>query len=90
MSRTAAPRSVPAAYGSSNTSAPNTPDVNPDGHSTQAAVQETRYHATRIGAPEYLSALEDGAKEPGSAVLPAISREFGKSVDWLLIGEEKE
>lgn len=32
----------------------------------------------------YLSALERGEKEPGAAVLLAISRAFGKSVDWLL------
>ena len=35
----------------------------------------------------YLSALERGEKEPGAAVLLAISREFGKSVDWLLTGQ---
>ena len=35
----------------------------------------------------YLSALENGEKEPGSAVLLAIRQEFGKSVDWLLTGE---
>jgi transcriptional regulator with XRE-family HTH domain len=34
----------------------------------------------------YLSALERGEKEPGAAVLLAISQEFGKSVDWLLTG----
>ena len=37
----------------------------------------------------YLSALERGEKEPGAAVLLAISRAFGKSVDWLLTGESK-
>jgi len=36
------------------------------------------------------SALEHGAKEPGTSVLLAISREFGKSVDWLLTGEGKK
>jgi transcriptional regulator with XRE-family HTH domain len=47
--------------------------------------------ARRIGVTQsYLSALERGEKEPGSAVLLAISREFGKSVDWLLTGEEKK
>ena len=41
----------------------------------------------RIGVTQsYLSALEHGEKEPGSAVLLAISKEFGKSVDWLLTG----
>ncbi len=47
--------------------------------------------AKRIGvAQSYLSALERGEKEPGAAVLLAISREFGKSVDWLLTGDEKK
>jgi transcriptional regulator with XRE-family HTH domain len=46
--------------------------------------------ARRIGvAQSYLSALERGEKEPGPAILLAIKREFGKSVDWLLTGEEK-
>jgi transcriptional regulator with XRE-family HTH domain len=44
--------------------------------------------AKRVGVTQgYLSALERGAKEPGAAVLLAMSREFGKSVDWLLTGE---
>jgi transcriptional regulator with XRE-family HTH domain len=44
--------------------------------------------ANRIGVTQsYLSALEHGEKEPGSAVLLAISKEFGKSVDWLLTGQ---
>jgi transcriptional regulator with XRE-family HTH domain len=44
--------------------------------------------ARRIGVTQsYLSALEHGEKEPGSAVLLAISKEFGKSVDWLLTGQ---
>jgi transcriptional regulator with XRE-family HTH domain len=43
--------------------------------------------ARRIGvAQSHLSALEHGQKEPGAAVLLAISREFGKSVDWILTG----
>jgi transcriptional regulator with XRE-family HTH domain len=47
--------------------------------------------ASRIGvAQSHLSALEHGQREPGAAVLLAISREFGKSVDWLLTGEEKK
>ena len=37
-------------------------------------------------AQSYLSALERGEKEPGAAVLLAISQEFEKSVDWLLTG----
>jgi transcriptional regulator with XRE-family HTH domain len=44
--------------------------------------------ARRIGITQgHLSALERGEKEPGAAVLLAISREFGKSVDWLLTGQ---
>ena len=44
--------------------------------------------AQRIGVTQgHLSALERGAKEAGAAVLLAISREFGKTVDWLLTGE---
>jgi len=44
--------------------------------------------ARRLGvAQSYLSALERGEKEPGAAVLLAISREVGKSVDWLLTGQ---
>ncbi len=47
--------------------------------------------ARKIGITQsYLSALERGLKEPGAAILLAISREFGKSVDWLLTGEEKK
>lgn len=46
--------------------------------------------AQRIGVTQsYLSALEHGEKEPGSAVLMAISKEFEKSVDWLLTGQTK-
>ena len=45
--------------------------------------------ARRIGVTQsYLSALEHGEKEPGSAVLLAISKEFNKSVDWLLTGQK--
>ena len=44
--------------------------------------------AHRIGVTQsYLSALEHGEKEPGAAVLLAISKEFGRSVDWLLTGQ---
>ena len=47
--------------------------------------------ASRIGVTQgYLSLLERGGVEAGAAVLLAISREFGKSVDWLLTGEEKK
>lgn len=44
--------------------------------------------ARRIGITQgHLSALERGEKEPGARILLAISREFGKSVDWLLTGQ---
>jgi transcriptional regulator with XRE-family HTH domain len=46
--------------------------------------------AGRVGLSQgHLSAIERGDKEPGAAVLLAINRQFGKSVDWLLTGEEK-
>jgi transcriptional regulator with XRE-family HTH domain len=47
--------------------------------------------ARRIGVSQgYFSLLERGEVEGGAVVLLAISREFGKSVDWLLTGEEKK
>jgi transcriptional regulator with XRE-family HTH domain len=47
--------------------------------------------ARKIGiAQSHLSALEHGTREPGAAVLLAISRAFGKSTDWILAGEEKK
>jgi hypothetical protein len=36
----------------------------------------------------YLSAVEHGRTEAGAEVLLAISREFGKSLEWLLTGEK--
>jgi transcriptional regulator with XRE-family HTH domain len=48
-----------------------------------------REFARRISVSQgYLSSLENGEKEPCAGVLLAISREFGKSVDWLLTGED--
>jgi len=47
--------------------------------------------ARRIGVTQsYMSALEHGEKEPGAGVLLAISKEFEKSVDWLLTGQTGE
>jgi transcriptional regulator with XRE-family HTH domain len=47
--------------------------------------------AHRIGVTQgFLSEVERGQKEPGAAVLLAIGREFGKSVDWLLTGIENK
>lgn len=43
--------------------------------------------ASRIGVSQsYLSAVEHGRNEAGAEVLLAISREFGKSIEWLLTG----
>jgi len=45
--------------------------------------------AQRIGVSQgYLSTVEHGQGEIGAEVLLAISREFGKSLEWLLMGEE--
>jgi transcriptional regulator with XRE-family HTH domain len=45
--------------------------------------------ARRIGVSQgYLSSIERGKQEIGAAVLLRISREFGKSIEWLLTGEE--
>jgi transcriptional regulator with XRE-family HTH domain len=47
--------------------------------------------AARIGVSQgYLSVLESGGKEPGAAVLLAIRKEFGMSIDWLLTGETQK
>jgi len=53
-------------------------------------IQEEEF-ARRIGvAQSHLSTLEHGEREPGSSALLAISREFGKTVDWLLTGEARK
>jgi transcriptional regulator with XRE-family HTH domain len=45
--------------------------------------------AERIGISQsYLSTVEHGHVEAGAEVLLAISREFGKSIEWLLTGEQ--
>ena len=47
--------------------------------------------AHRIGVTQgHLSVLERGEAQAGADVLLAISREFGKSIEWLLTGEEKK
>jgi transcriptional regulator with XRE-family HTH domain len=44
--------------------------------------------AKRIGLSQgHLSYIERGAKEIGAEILLRISREFGKSIEWLLTGE---
>jgi len=45
--------------------------------------------ASRIGLSQgYLSTIEHGEGEIGAEVLLAISREFDRSLEWLLTGEE--
>jgi transcriptional regulator with XRE-family HTH domain len=45
--------------------------------------------ADRIGVSQgYLSTVERGQGEVGAEVLLSISREFDKSIEWLLTGEE--
>jgi transcriptional regulator with XRE-family HTH domain len=45
--------------------------------------------ARRIGVSQgYLSTIEHGQGEMGAEVLLTISREFDKSMEWLLTGEE--
>jgi transcriptional regulator with XRE-family HTH domain len=45
--------------------------------------------ASRISVSQsYLSAVEHGRNEVGAEVLLAISREFGKSLEWLLTSVE--
>ena len=45
--------------------------------------------SNRIGVSQsFLSAVERGRNEMGAEVLLAISREFNKSIEWLLTGEE--
>ena len=44
--------------------------------------------ARRIGVSQsYLSAVELGKGEIGAQVLLSMSREFGKSIEWLLTGK---
>lgn len=45
--------------------------------------------ALRIGISQsHLSTLEHGDAEPGAEIMLRISREFGKSIEWLLTGTE--
>jgi transcriptional regulator with XRE-family HTH domain len=45
--------------------------------------------AHRIGVSQgYLSNVEHGQGEIGVEVLLSISREFGRSIEWLLTGQE--
>jgi transcriptional regulator with XRE-family HTH domain len=45
--------------------------------------------AQRIGISQgYVSSMERGEKEVGIEILLKISREYGKSLEWLLLGTE--
>lgn len=45
--------------------------------------------AEQIGVSQgYLSTVEQGGREIGAEVLLAISRKFGKSIEWVLTGQE--
>ena len=47
--------------------------------------------ARRIGVSQgHLSHIERGETEVGAEILLKISREFGKSIEWLLTGEEQK
>jgi transcriptional regulator with XRE-family HTH domain len=44
--------------------------------------------ASRVGVSQsYLSTVEHGRVEVGAEVLLSVSREFGKSLEWLLTGD---
>jgi transcriptional regulator with XRE-family HTH domain len=48
-----------------------------------------RDFASRIDVSQpYLSSMERGDGEIGVAILLRISQEFGKSIEWLLTGQE--
>jgi transcriptional regulator with XRE-family HTH domain len=47
--------------------------------------------ARAIGLSQgHLSYIERGEKEIGAEILLNISREFGRSIEWLLTGEDKK
>ena len=49
-----------------------------------------RDFASRLGVSQpYLSSMERGEGEIGAEILLSISREFGKSIEWLLTGQDK-
>lgn len=46
--------------------------------------------ARRVGISQnYLSTMEHGQVEIGAEILLRIAREFGKSIEWLLTGEDR-
>jgi transcriptional regulator with XRE-family HTH domain len=45
--------------------------------------------AARIGVSQgHLSYMERGEKEIGAEILLRITRQFGKSLEWLLVGDD--
>jgi transcriptional regulator with XRE-family HTH domain len=45
--------------------------------------------ARRIGVSQgHLSYIERGEKEIGAEILLRVSREFGRSIEWLLTGDD--
>ena len=53
-----------------------------------AALMTRQEFAERIGtSPNYLSTMERRKVEIGAEILLRISREFAKSIEWLLTGE---
>ena len=47
--------------------------------------------ARRVGVSQgHLSHIERGDKEMGAEILLRISREFGKSIEWLLTGQDQK
>jgi len=50
-----------------------------------------RDFASRIGVSQpYLSSMERGDGEIGAEILLRISQEFGKSIEWLLAGRNRD
>ena len=53
--------------------------------------QKQSEFANQIGvAQSYISAIERGQKEPGAAVLFRIARLHGKTIEWLLTGNDPQ
>jgi transcriptional regulator with XRE-family HTH domain len=80
-----------------STAAPN-PDLSIDWKAVGRRIRELRgfgtkqsemAHAVGVGQ-SYLSAIERGKKEPGAAVLFRIAKRYGKSIEWLLTGVERQ
>jgi transcriptional regulator with XRE-family HTH domain len=78
-----------------STDAPN-PDLSIEWKAVGRRIRELRgfdtTQAEMAGAvgvgQSYLSAIERGKKEPGAAVLYRIAKKYGKSIEWLLTGDE--